>query len=151
MCTKLKSWKSYVWTDVAVQTSSWSRDDNRLVEFLTIHMLLTPMLLVLVLQDLISPSFKVVNTLVSRHDKSFVVHLLDPAIKQCLTGTLRNFGVQYKWERFLSSSDISNPTDFINLQWLFRISSNESVDGIYVELGVTLVVLMPNSFIKVSK
>ena len=55
-----------------------------LVEFLTILMLLTPLRLVLVLQYLISPSFRVVNTLVSRHDKSFVVHLLEPAIEQCL-------------------------------------------------------------------
>ena len=39
--------KSYVWTDIAVRTSSWSRDDNRLMEFLTIHMLLTPLRLVL--------------------------------------------------------------------------------------------------------
>ena len=70
--------------------------DNRLVEFLTIHMLLTPLRLVLVLLYLISPSFAVVNTLVSRHDKSFVVHLLEPAIKRCLKGTLCNFGVQYK-------------------------------------------------------
>ena len=88
--------KSYVRTDVAVQTSSWSRDDNRLVEFLTIHMLLIPLWLVLVLLYLISPSCTVFNTLVSRHDKSFVVHLLEPAIKQCLKGTLCNFGVQYK-------------------------------------------------------
>ena len=29
-------------------------------------------------------------------------------------------------------------------------SSNESVDGIYVELGLIFVVLMPNSFINVS-
>ena len=81
---------------LAVQTSSWFRDYNRLVEFLTIHMLLTQLRLVLVLQYLISPSFKVVNTLVSRHDKSFVVHLLESAIKRCLKGTLCNFGVQYK-------------------------------------------------------
>ena len=75
---------------------SWSRDDNRLVEFLTIHMLLTPLRLVLVLQYLFSPYFTVVNTLVSRHDKSFVVHSLEPTIKQCLKGILCNFGVQYK-------------------------------------------------------
>ena len=54
-------------------------------------MLLTPLQLVLVLFYLISPSFTVVNTLVSRHDKSFVVHLLEPAIKQCLKGTLCKF------------------------------------------------------------
>ena len=58
----------------------------------------------------------VVNILVSRHDKSFVVHLLEPAIKRCLKGTLCNFGVHYKEGRFLSSLDISNPTDSINLQ-----------------------------------
>ena len=42
------------------------------------------------------PSLTVVNTLVSRHDKSFVVHLLEPEIKRCLKGTLCSFGVQYK-------------------------------------------------------
>ena len=41
------------------------------MKFLTIHMLLTPLQLVLVLLYLISPSLTVVNTLVSRHDKSF--------------------------------------------------------------------------------
>ena len=74
--------KPSVCTVVAVRTSSWSRDDNRLVEFLTIHMLLTPLRLVLVLQYLISSSFMLVNTLVSRHDKLFVVYLLEPAINQ---------------------------------------------------------------------
>ena len=78
--------KSYVWTDVAVRTSSWFRDDNRLVEFLTVHMLLTPLRLVLTM----------VNPLASRHDKSFVVHILEAAIKRCLKGTLCNFGVCFK-------------------------------------------------------
>ena len=64
--------------------------------FLTVHMLLTPLRMVLVLLYPISQSFTVVNTLVSRHDKSFVVHLLEQAIKQCLKGTLCNFEVQYK-------------------------------------------------------
>ena len=62
--------------------------------FLTIHMLLTPLRLVLVLQYLINPSLMMVNTLVSRHDKSFTVHLLEPAIKRCLKWTL--LYVQYK-------------------------------------------------------
>ena len=61
--------------------------DNGLDECLTIHMLLTPLPLVLVSQYLISLSLMMVNTLVSRHDKSFVVHLLEPAIKRCLKGT----------------------------------------------------------------
>ena len=86
------------------------------MEFLTIHKLLTLLRLVLVLQYLISPSFTMVNTLVSRHDKSFVVHLLQPAIKRCLKGTLCNFGVKYKQGRFLSSLDMFNPADSVNLQ-----------------------------------
>ena len=61
--------------------SSWSSDGNRLVEFLTIHMLF----------DSIEASFSV-------------------------TGTLFNFGVQYKLGRFVSSSYISNATDSIHLQ-----------------------------------
>ena len=32
---------SNVWTDVAVRMSSWSSDDNKIVEFFRIHMLLT--------------------------------------------------------------------------------------------------------------
>ena len=66
----------YACTDVVVWTSIWYRDDNRLVEFLTISILLTPLQLILVLQHLISPSLIVVNTLVSRYDKSFVAQIL---------------------------------------------------------------------------
>ena len=40
--------KVNVWTDVAVRTSSWLGDDNKLAEFFRIHMLLTPLWLVLV-------------------------------------------------------------------------------------------------------
>ena len=79
--------KSYVCTDVAVRTSSWSSDDNRHVEFFRIHMLFTPFQLVLVAQYLISPFFMVDGILVRRHDKSLVVHLLEPAIKRCLKGS----------------------------------------------------------------
>ena len=81
--------KSYVWIGVAVRTCSWTRDDNKLVEFLTIHSVL----------DGFSVPDKVIfnggQHLVSRHDK-FVAHLLEAATKPCLTGTLRNFGVQCK-------------------------------------------------------
>ena len=64
--------------------SSWSNDDNKLVEFFRIHMLLTPLRLVLVLQYLTNPSFMVFRSLVRRHNRSFVVHLLEPAINLCL-------------------------------------------------------------------
>ena len=92
--------KSNVWTDVAVWTSSWLSDDNKLVEFFRIHMLLTPLWLVLVLQYLTNPSFTVLSTLVRRHDRPFVIHLLEPAINQCLYGDLCNLGVQYRYGRF---------------------------------------------------
>ena len=108
--------KSNVGTDVAVRTSSWSSDDNRFVEFFRIYMLLTPLQLVLVLQYLTNPSFMVLSSLVRKHDMSFVVHLLDPAINRCLYGDLCNLGVQYKYGRFWSSSYISGPTDVMN--WL---------------------------------
>ena len=74
MCTKLKSHMSKLMLlygypiGPGMTLPNWSRDDNRLVEILTIHMLLTPLQLVLVLQYLISQSVTVVNTLVSRHD-----------------------------------------------------------------------------------
>ena len=73
--------KSNVWTDVTVRTSSWSSDDNKLAEFLRIHMLLTPLRLVLVLQYLTNPSFMVLGSFVRSHDRSSAVHLLEPAIK----------------------------------------------------------------------
>ena len=78
-------------TDVAVRTSSWSSDDNRHVKFFRIHMLLTPLRLVLVAQYLISLSLMVDSNFVRRHDKSSAVHLLEPAIKRCLKGVLCSF------------------------------------------------------------
>ena len=64
------------------------------------HMLLTPFQLVLVLQYLTNPSFMVLSSLVRRHDRSFVVHLLEPAINLCLYGDLCNLGAQYRYGRF---------------------------------------------------
>ena len=89
----VKCWKSNVWIDVTVRRSSWSGDDNKLVEFFRIHMLLTPLRMVLVLQYLTNPSFTVLSSLVRRHGRSFVVHLMEPAINLCLYGNLCNFGV----------------------------------------------------------
>ena len=54
--------KSNVWADVAVRTSSWSSDDDKLVEFFRIHMLLTPLRLVLVLQYLTNPFSMVLSS-----------------------------------------------------------------------------------------
>ena len=56
-------------------------------------MLLTPLRLVLVLQYLTNPFFMVLSSLVRRRDRSFVVHLLEPAINRCLYGDLCNLVV----------------------------------------------------------
>ena len=141
--------KSNVWTDVAVRTSSWSSDDNELVQFFRIQMLSTPLRLVLVLQNLINPSFMVLSTLVRRHDRSFVVHLLEPAINLCLYGDLCSLGVQYRYGRFWSSSDISNPTNVMNWLWLFTIVSNELCIGINGGL-LMFTLFIPNSLTRVS-
>ena len=63
-------------------------------------MLLTLLQLVLVLQYLTNLSFMVFSTLVRRHDRSFVVHLLEPVVNLCLYGDLWNLGVQYRYGRF---------------------------------------------------
>ena len=89
--------KSNVWTDVAERTSRWLSDDNELVEFFGIQMLLTPLRLGLVLQYLTNKSFIVLSSLLSRHDRSFVVYLLEPAKNRCFYGDLCNLqGVQYR-------------------------------------------------------
>ena len=64
--------KSYVCTDVAARTSNWSSNDNRHVEFFSIHMLFTALRLILVLQYLISSSLTVDSNFVRRHGKSSV-------------------------------------------------------------------------------
>ena len=64
--------KSDVWTDVAAWTSSWSYDDNKLVEFFRIYMLLTPLWLVLVLQYLTNSSFIVLSSLVRIHGRALL-------------------------------------------------------------------------------
>ena len=81
-----------------------------------IHMLLTPLQLVLVLQYLANPPFTVLSSSVTKHDRSFLLHLLEPAVNRCLYADLWNVGVQYRCSRFWSSSDISSSTDVI--KWL---------------------------------
>ena len=55
------------------------------VEFLSIHILLTPVWLVFVLQYFSCPVFMTVSTLVNKLDNCFVVHLLESAMKRCFT------------------------------------------------------------------
>ena len=78
--------KSNVWTGVAVRISSWSNDDNQLVQFFRIHESFTPLRLALVLQYLTNPSFMVLSSLMTRHERSLVVHLLEPAFNWSLYG-----------------------------------------------------------------
>ena len=85
---------------VAVRTSSWSSDGNKLVEFFRIHILLTLLQLVLVLQNLTNPSFMVLSSLVKKQNRSFVIHVLEPAINLYLYGDLCNLRVQYRYGRF---------------------------------------------------
>ena len=94
---------SNVWTDVAVRTSSWSSDNNKLVEFFEIYMLLPALQLVLVLQYLTNPSFMVLSSLAGGGGGgggTKGLFLLEPAINRCLYGDLCNFGVQYRYGRF---------------------------------------------------
>ena len=98
--------KSYACTDVAVRTSNWTSEDNRHVEFFRIHMLFTPLWLILVTQYFISQSLMVDSNFLRRHDKSLVVHLLEPAMKRCLNMNidkqLKNvckFGIHKRTER----------------------------------------------------
>ena len=86
--------KSNVWMEVALWTPKWPNDDNKFVEFLSIHILLTPVWPILILQYFSSPVFMTVSILVNKLDNSFVVHLLEPAIKRCFTGDLCSLGVQ---------------------------------------------------------
>ena len=80
--------------EVALWTPKWPNDDSKFVEFLSIHILLTPVLLVFILQYFSSPVFITVRILVNKLDNCFVVHLLEPAIKRCSTGDLCSLGVQ---------------------------------------------------------
>ena len=66
------------------------------LEFLSIHILLTPVWLVFLLQYFSSPVLITVSILVYKLDSSFVVHLLEQTIKQCFTGDLCSLGVQYR-------------------------------------------------------
>ena len=52
-----------------MQIFSWLNDDNKLVGFIRIHMLLTSSRLVVVLQHFTNPSFMVLSSLVKRQDR----------------------------------------------------------------------------------
>ena len=65
---------------------------SKFVEFLSIHILLTPVWLACILQYFSSPVFMTVSILVNKLDNSFVVHLLEPAMKPCFTEDLCSLG-----------------------------------------------------------
>ena len=112
----VKCWKIKCpdWCSCTDQTGSWSSDDNKLVEFFKIHMLLIPFRLVLVLQYLTNLSFMILSSLVRRHDRSFVVHLLEPAINRCRYGMV----IYATWESSTDMTDFYLPqTILIPLMW----------------------------------
>ena len=84
--------KSSAWMKVALWTPKWPNDDSKFVEFLSIHILLTPVWLVFMLQYFSSPVFMAVSILVNKLDNCFAVHLVELAMTPCFTG----LGVQYR-------------------------------------------------------
>ena len=80
--------KSNVSMEVAMRSSKLANDDSKFVEFLSIHILSTPLWLVFTLKHFSSPVFMTVNILVNKLDNCSVVHLLEPAMKRCFTGDL---------------------------------------------------------------
>ena len=141
--------KPNAWTDVAAQTSSRPSDDNKPAELPRIHMLLTPLWLVLVLQYLTNPSFMAHSTLVRRHDRPPAAHSLELDTNRCLCYDLRSLGVQYRYGRFWPSSDISSPTDATNRPPPPTTASNESSIWIYVGL-LMFTLFIPNPPTRVS-
>ena len=95
------------------------------MEFLSIHILLTPVRLAFILQYVSSPVFMTVSILVNKLDNCFVVHLLEPAIKRCFTGDLCSLGVQYRYGNLLSLSDSSIPRDLMKVSWVLTMSSDD--------------------------
>ena len=59
---------------------------------LSIHILLTQVWLVFILQHVSSPVFMTASILVNKLDNCFVVHLLEPAMKRCFTRALCSLG-----------------------------------------------------------
>ena len=82
--------------EVALRTPKGANDDSKFVEFLSIHILLTPVWLVFTLQYFSSPVFMTVSILVNKLDSCFAVHLLESAMERCFTGDLCSLGVQYR-------------------------------------------------------
>ena len=66
----------------------WPNNNSKFVEFLSVHTLLTPVWLVFILQYFSGTVFMTESILVNKLDNCFVVHLLEPAIKQRFTGDL---------------------------------------------------------------
>ena len=78
--------------EVTLWTPKSPNDDSKFVEFLSIHIVLTPVWLVFILQYFSCPVFMTVSILVNKLDNCFVVHLLEPAMKRCFTGDLCSLG-----------------------------------------------------------
>ena len=82
--------------EVSLWTPKRPNDDSKVVEFLSIHILLTPVWLMFIQQYFSGPVFMTVSILDNKLDNCLVVHLLEPAMKQCFTGDLCSLGVQYR-------------------------------------------------------
>ena len=76
--------------------SKSANDDSEFVKFVSIHILLSPIWLVFILQYFSSPVFMTVSILVNKLDNCFEVHFLEPVMKRYFTGDLCSLGVQYR-------------------------------------------------------
>ena len=103
------------------KTPKWPNDDSKFVEFLSIHILLTPVWLAFMPQYFSGPVFTTVSILVNKLDNCFVVHLLEPAMKRCFTGDLCSLGQR----NLLSSSDSSIPRDFMKVSWVLKMPTDD--------------------------
>ena len=82
--------------EVALRTPKWANDDSKFVKFLSIHILLTSVCGLSLHYIIFLVQSMTVSILVNKLDNRFVVHLPEPAMKQCFTGDLCSLGVQYR-------------------------------------------------------
>jgi hypothetical protein len=87
-----------VWRHLPTLEKSWDfKFSKSSLEFLRIHIRLTPLLEYAVEQYLWSDSLIAVSSLVSNKDSGLVEQLLEPEMYLCLYGFFKfNFGIQYE-------------------------------------------------------
>ena len=75
--------KLNVWMEVALRTPKWPNDDSKFVEFLSFHILLTPVWLVFILQYFSIPVFMTESILVKPGFHWIVTRSWNRTIQAC--------------------------------------------------------------------